>query len=92
MEQAVSPFHQSQVSYSDYKQYQNYFHHDNKDGYFSPEQVQYYTEEYPKTLDKNVSKPKPITKWKLGKMIGHGSFGNVYVGMDNTVGRQIAVK
>ena len=88
----MSPFHQSQVSYSDYKQYQNYFDVDyNKDGYFTNEQVQYYKTEYPKTLEQEP-KPLPITQWKLGKMIGHGSFGNVYEGIDQTGGRQIAVK
>lgn len=46
---AVSPFHQSQVSYSDYQQYQNYFEKDNKDGYFRNDQMQYYLKEYPKT-------------------------------------------
>ena len=91
-ERASSPFSQSQVSYTDYKQYQNYFERDyNKDGYFNPAQVQYYLHEYPLTLEEE-KKPLPITKWQLGKMIGHGSFGHVYEGIDQTHGRQIAVK
>jgi len=78
----VSPFHKSQVSYSDYKQYQNYFDkNNNNDGYWRQEQIGYYSKEYPATLDRKKT-TIPITKWQLGKMIGSGSFGNVYEGID----------
>lgn len=43
------------------------------------------------TLDR-PKKLIPITRWQLGKMIGSGSFGNVYEGIDQNQGRQIAVK
>ena len=55
------------------------------------EQVKYYAHEYAVTLD-SPKKPIPITKWQLGKMIGSGSFGNVYEGIDQNQGSQIAVK
>ena len=80
------------MSYSDYKQYQNYFKGDkNDDGYFKAEQLQFYSQEYCLTLEK-TKKPLPIKKWQRGKMIGHGSFGNVYEGIDQEHGRQIAIK
>ena len=43
--------------------------------------MQYYLQEY---RQNNMSKKKPvsITNWKLGRMIGHGSFGDVYEGID----------
>ena len=61
-EQCVSPFHKSQVSYSDYREYKDYFKVENKDGYFTKEQVQYYAGDYTRGLDKKA-KAKPVEKF-----------------------------
>lgn len=34
----------------------------------------------------------PSGRYELGRRIGHGSFGEVYVGRDHTLGRQVAIK
>ena len=38
------------------------------------------------------ARPDRVGKFALGKLIGSGSFGNVYEGLAGQIGRQVAVK
>lgn len=54
--------------------------------------MQFYQHEYEQNLESTGEKPLHVTKWRLAKMIGHGSFGEVFEGFDPVNGKKIAVK
>ena len=67
----------------------------NADNYFTARQLKYYLDKYAKTLSERGSKgaaTSSVVDFKLDKVIGCGSFGQVYSGFDMKNGRPIAVK
>jgi len=73
----------------------SYFEDDNKDRYFTPEQVDYYEKNCKYRLRQWQDEPSRkfcIRNFLIANEIGNGSFGRVYQGFDNDHGLVIAVK
>eukprot|EP00347_Sterkiella_histriomuscorum_P016433 403353191 len=68
-----------------------YFENDNKDRYFTREQLEFYEKIY-KPKMKKPERKFFIKNFKKSDMLGTGSFGTVYKGFDNDHGLIIAVK
>ena len=68
----------------------------NADNYFTNRQLKYYLDKYAKSLSerglKGAGATSSVVDFKLDKVIGCGSFGQVYSGFDMKNGRPIAVK
>ncbi|KAJ6830599.1 mitogen-activated protein kinase kinase kinase YODA-like isoform X1 [Iris pallida] len=59
---------------------------------FSPNNMQSTTSSIPRSPGRIDNPQSPGSSWKKGKMIGHGTFGHVYVGFNSESGEMCAMK